>query len=85
MTVAADSVVLPVGVASNTSVFSAGCGCKIEYKDVPDYTGGYSFTPSAEEQIIPTKDTALSENIVIAPIPDNYGLITWDGSVITVS
>lgn len=49
------------------------------------YTGGYEFTPSQEEQVIQTKSRVLLENITINPIPSNYGLITWNGSVITVS
>lgn len=30
-------------------------------------------------------DVELSMNIVAAMIPKNYGLITWNGSIITVS
>lgn len=50
-----------------------------------DYSGGYSFTPSAVSQTVPTLGKTLAQNIVINPIPSNYGLITWDGSVLTVS
>lgn len=49
------------------------------------YHGDYEFTPSSEQQTIRTAGLVLEENIIIDPIPDNYGLITWDGSVITVS
>ena len=51
----------------------------------PLYEGSRIFTPSSQEQVIPTKDTRLDGNIKIKPIPSNYGLITWNGSVITVS
>lgn len=52
----------------------------------PDpYTGATEFIPSAEEQTIPTAGLMMHENITINPIPSNYGLITWDGSTITVS
>lgn len=51
----------------------------------PYYDGSYSVTPSAEEQTLPTANRTTTENIVIAPIPSNYGLIVWNGSVITVS
>ena len=50
-----------------------------------DYSGAYSVTPSTEAQILPTADKTLARNIVVEPIPSNYGLITWNGSTITVS
>lgn len=49
------------------------------------YHGGYEFQPSGEAQTIRTAGLVLEEDIIIDPIPENYGLITWDGSVITVS
>lgn len=49
------------------------------------YHGEYEVTPSSEEQILPTANTRLAHDIVINPIPSNYGLITWNGSVLTVS
>lgn len=49
------------------------------------YQGAYEFTPSAETQTVETAGLVLEDNIIINPIPDNYGLITWDGTVITVS
>lgn len=49
------------------------------------YTGDYSITPSAEAQVIPTNGKRMTDDITINPIPTNYGLITWNGSNITVS
>ena len=42
--------------------------------------------PGAEEQII-TADVGFGglSSVTISPIPQNYGLITYDGSTITVS
>lgn len=51
----------------------------------PTYSGGYEFTPSAEKQTIPTEGQILDEDIVINPIPKNYGLITYNGFKLTVS
>lgn len=59
-----------------------------EYIDVvkpPDYEGMYEVTPSAEEQELPTQNRTMLANIIVRPIPQNYGLITWTGSVLTVS
>lgn len=52
---------------------------------VPDYDGSYEFTPSADDQTVPTSGKRLAQDITINPIPSNYGLITWNGSIITVS
>lgn len=52
---------------------------------VPEYDGSYEFTPSADGQIVPTSGKRLAQDITINPIPNNYGLITWNGSIITVS
>lgn len=49
------------------------------------YEGVYVFTPSNEVQTAPTAYMTLMGDITINPIPSNYGLITYDGSVITVS
>ena len=49
------------------------------------YTGDYTVTPSSEEQTLETNGMRMTDNITINPIPNNYGLITWNGSTITVS
>ena len=51
----------------------------------PSYEGPYEVTPSSEEQVLNTDAFYMNGNITINPIPNNYGLITWDGSTITVS
>ena len=50
-----------------------------------DYSGSYEVTPSSEAQTLNTAGKLLSFDVVVNPIPSNYGLITWDGSTITVS
>ena len=49
------------------------------------YDGATVVTPSREQQILPTAGKTVTENIVVNPIPQNYGLITWDGGVLRVS
>lgn len=51
----------------------------------PVYEGPVEITPSGDEQILETTQKTTMENIIIKPIPNNYGLITWDGSTLTVS
>ena len=52
---------------------------------VPDYDGEYVFTPTQNTQIIPINGKLATDDITINPIPSNYGLITWNGSTLTVS
>ena len=53
---------------------------------LPDpYEGDTVITPSDERQTLPTRGKYLSNNVVINPIPSNYGKISWNGSVLTVS
>lgn len=49
------------------------------------YTGSYEVTPSSTEQVLGTELRTMSRNLVVKPIPSNYGLITYNGSIITVS
>lgn len=49
------------------------------------YTGEYVVTPSDTEQVLLTDGLISAHNIVINPIPSNYGKINWNGAVLTVS
>jgi hypothetical protein len=51
----------------------------------PAYTGPYIVMPSANEQTLATEGMRMTGNVTVAPIPNNYGLITWDGSKLRVS
>lgn len=51
----------------------------------PEYHGAVEVVPSAETQTLTTHDLYMTTDIIIDPIPSNYGLITWDGSALTVS
>ncbi len=49
------------------------------------YTGAYTFTPTNAVQTVPISGKTALSDIRINPIPNNYGLIGWNGSVLTVS
>lgn len=49
-----------------------------------EYHGTTTVTPSSERQVLATAGTALIEDIVVNPIPSNYGLVTWDGSTLSI-
>ena len=52
---------------------------------VERYEGEYTFTPTEEAQTIAIEQKLATADITIEAIPSNYGLITWDGTHITVS
>ena len=54
-------------------------------KASPAYTGAYEYTPSRSTQTIAIQGYKATENIIINPIPQNYGLITWSGIGIRIS
>ena len=43
------------------------------------FHGEYIIKPSDEAQEIETAQKYMAKNIVIEPIPSNYGHIEWDG------
>lgn len=51
----------------------------------PNYAGKYEITPSLETQTLETAYRVLSSNVVIAPIPSNYGKISYDGSTLYIT
>jgi len=52
---------------------------------IPQYSGETEITPTRQEQILSTSGKMVNSSIVVKPIPNNYGLITYDGHKITVS
>lgn len=51
----------------------------------PTYGGPYEVTPGASAVVLETNGLQMAQNVTVNPIPSNYGLITWDGSTLTVS
>lgn len=58
---------------------------KVVYQGGVAYEGNYEITPSEELQTLPTANRMLARNIVVAPIPQNYGRITYNGGGITIT
>ena len=72
------SLIIPVDGES-------GIVTKVIGQDLPTYTGVTDVTPTTTEQVLDTSNKVVTRNIVINPIPSNYGLITWNGATLTVS
>lgn len=57
----------------------------VEIQRVDYYTGDYTVTPSSEAITLNTAQLMMNGNVTVEPIPSNYGLVTWNGSTLTVS
>lgn len=63
-----------------------GTGEYVPYVPVMDeYDGPYEVTPTNVAQTLATRGLLSTADIVVNPIPSNWGRITWDGSTLTVS
>ena len=49
------------------------------------YRGATTIIPSRSKQTLNTNGCVMTQDIVVESIPSNYGLITWNGAVLTVS
>ncbi len=76
-----------VEVSVNPSTMGVTMGTPVarDYVECEPYTGDYEITPSSEAQTIRAKNKRMTADVVVNPIPQNYGLITWNGSYLTVS
>lgn len=65
---------------------SAECGVFTALRQAyPVYDGPMEITPTQETQTLDTEMKSVLGDIVVNPIPNNYGLITWNGTTLTVS
>jgi hypothetical protein len=78
-------IAIPMKVAVSRVNIPVGIGAAYIMQKYDTYDGDYVFTPTQETQTVHTKEKVLLENIIINPIPNNYGLITWNGAIMTVS
>lgn len=76
---------IPLVVSNSSVTVSVGLATPILTSTVPEYDGEYDITPSGQAQVFQTNGKKITHDFIVEPIPSNYGLITWDGSTITVS
>lgn len=65
--------------------FGTSFGEVIKVTDAEYFDGAYDYTPTDEVQIIQIQGLAGRQDITIEAIPNNYGLIEYDGSSLMVS
>lgn len=80
-----NSVIEVIPSLSGNISASAELVTVLRHSQMEEYDGPYEFTPAQSTQTALTENRVLLENIIINPIPSNYGLITYNGSVLTVS
>lgn len=85
MQVAVAHVGIQVDVATTKVGLPVGIGASYQMRQGEIYSGSYVFTPTQATQTVPTADKLLLDNITINPIPNNYGLITYNGAYITIT
>lgn len=85
MTIATSQVSIPVSVGVSQINLPVALSAQYAIVAVDVYDGDYEITPSDTVQVLATQDKKCTENIVINPIPSNYGLVTWNGAYLTIS
>ena len=82
---AGDTVVID-GELSLVIPCDGECGVvtKVIGQDLPTYIGETAVTPSETEQVLATADKVVARNIVVNPIPENYGRLLYSGNTLTV-
>lgn len=85
MTVAASVQAFSFTVAQEALSFELDVGTTIQATTGEHYEGPTEVTPTEETQTLLTQGLFMDQDITVAPIPSNYGRITWDGSILTVS
>lgn len=52
---------------------------------IPSFPGPYTVIPGDVVQTIACAGLLMSQDIIIQPVPSNYGRIAWDGVSLSVS
>lgn len=77
---------VPLDVGEQTSVeWGSREYVPIVTTELPDWTGPYEATPTQETQVFDMNGYAMRGSFTVNPIPSNYGLVTWNGVVLSVS
>lgn len=76
-----------LSVAITPPAVAVGTGTPVarSYVNADPYEGEYTITPGPEAQILECANMRMTDNLTVAAIPSNYGLISWSGSVLTVT
>lgn len=70
---------------SKGDTISVGIDTAIVAATGDHYQGPYEVTPGSAAQVLQTAGKLMDQDVTVGAVPSNYGLITWNGSVLTVS
>ena len=82
--IATTAVTIPAEVSVSGMTIPAAPSMEIRIEAEP-YEGPYECTPGDEEQTIPAAGKLMLRDFRINPIPANYGKVSWDGHILTIS
>lgn len=85
MTISATGETVPVTVSSDKETLGLTISPAYQMVEADEYDGPYEVTPSSEEQVLLTDGKMMVGNITVGKIPQNYGLVTWNGAFLTIS
>lgn len=85
MKVQTSAVSIPMDVDNTDVLFGMKIATAYVTKAGEIYQGAYEFTPTEEEQTALTAGKVLLHDITFHKIPNNWGKITYNGSVLTVT
>ena len=85
LSVAESAVTIGMSIAEDNVTLRVGLETAIEAVEGQTYEGPYSVTPSQQTQTLETAGRLMTGDVVVNPIPSNYGRITWNGAYLTVS
>lgn len=69
----------------NADTLDASLNSTVYVPVLDPYPGPYEVVPSDVVQTLQTRGLAMAQNVTVQPIPSNYGRITYNGSILTVS
>ena len=72
-----------IGVAGATNI-PVGLDTAVVASLTPHYEGSTEITPGDNAQVLATAGMIVDEDIIVDPIPSNYGHIDWNGSFLLV-
>lgn len=85
MTISATGETIPVNVSPDGETLGLEISSAYQITNVDAYEGEYEIIPSSEEQILQTDGKMMVGNLKVGKIPNNYGLVTWNGSFLMIS
>lgn len=80
-----DPARVTVTIGSPSASISTGPPTVREYVNSAPYRGVYEVTPTEETQTLQTSGCRMSGNVVVNPIPSNYGRIAYDGTTLLIT